>query len=566
MRSIGIDLSDDSVQIVELNQNKKNITLTSLFEKKLSASSSLHDRQIEAIEFVRLIISQNDFSGAKFCMALHQDKVTVRTKTFPFSDRIKIQKSLSFELEEDIPFNTDQCLFDYKTISYEGHTATVLAVAVPKIHIEKALALAKDFGIELSLLTVEGFAFSNLLENWQDSAPTLQTGSTDLDLNNIESSNSEDTSFRTRNKIDIFLNIGHKSTLVSALSNDRVVFIRSIMWGTDYILQEMLKKYHMPYVEAQKILQTSASLFLTKQNVSFEEANLAGTIEHSLRDLVRDLQMSFLELQSASFSKINNVYLTGGLSQLPNLGAFLTQHLEVATNPIQLVNAYLKNEYPNFSNDTIQSQFTTAIGVALEAYKKPRNPSLQLIKGDFLNQNNKFKNFWNEWGTLTQVALAAFFVLMTWGYFREDFSRVLDEKGLEALKTQAKSVAKLPKKQANEKGVLRYIKDHKKRTQEMKLISQIASMNSAMDILKKVSDQAPSKEQAHIDLVQFNVKDDLVQISGYANSPREIGLFTQKLSTLSVNNKVSQDPTNLTAVVNRVAFTLSFKTDRGLVK
>ena len=107
MRSIGIDLGEDSVKIVELLQNKKTVIVQSVFEKKLSSESSPQDRELEAIEFVRSVLARNDFSGARFCMALRQDKVTVRTKTFPFSDRIKIQKSLSFELEEDIPFDPD---------------------------------------------------------------------------------------------------------------------------------------------------------------------------------------------------------------------------------------------------------------------------------------------------------------------------------------------------------------------------------------------------------------------------------------------------------------------------
>ncbi len=560
MRSIGIDLGEDSIKIVELFQNKKVVTLMSLFEKKLSPLVSSQDREIEAIEFVRKIVSENDFTGARFCMALRQDKVTVRTKTFPFSDRIKIQKSLSFELEEDIPFDPDLCLFDYKTISLEGPTATVLALAVPKVHIAKALSLSKDFGIELHLLTVEGFAFSNLLENWQDAPPVISSAAAEIEIP------SEDTAFLTRNTMDIVLNIGHKKTLLTAMSKGRVVFIRSLMWGADSILQEMLKKYQLPYAEAQKILQTNAELYLSKQNKSFEEINLATTLELPLRDLVRDLQMSFLELQSATFSQIQNVYLTGGLSQLSGLGAFLTQHLEVACNPIELLTPYLKPDDMAHSKDSVQFRFTTAVGIAIEGYKKPRNPSLQLIKGEFLSQNNKLKTFWHEWGPLSQIVAASFIVLLSWSYFREDFSKTLDEKGLESLKSQAKTVAHLPKKQANENGVTKYIKDHKKRAQEMKLVTQISTMNSALDILRKVSDQAPNKEQSKIDLVEFNVRDDLVQMSGYANSPREIMLLTQKLSSLSLNNKINEDKTKLAAQPNRVAFSLSFKTDRGLVK
>jgi general secretion pathway protein L len=560
MRSIGIDLGENSVKIVELNLNKKTVFLQNIFEKKLSSESSAQDRELEAIEFVRNIISTHDFSGARFCMAVRQDKATVRTKTFPFSDRIKIQKSLSFELEEDIPFDPDHCIFDYKTISYEGNSATVLALAVPKVHIEKALELAKDFGIELSLLTVEGFAFSNLLENWQDAPPNIQISASEIDIP------SEDTAFLTRHKIDIFLNIGHKKTLLSAVSNGRIVFTRSLMWGADSVLQEMLKKYQLPYVEAQKILQTKSVLLISKQDKNFEEINLSGTIELSLRELIRDLQMSFLELQSSMSAKIQNVYLSGGLSQLPNLGSFLTQHLEVACNPIQLLNTFLKPEYPKFSNEIINSEFVTAVGIALEAYKKPKNPSLQLIKGEFLNQNNKFKNFWKDWGQLTQILAATFVVLLTWAYLREDFSRVLDEKGLDVLKAQAKSVARLPKKNANEKGVVKYIKDHKKRAQELKLISQIASMNSALDILKKVSDQSPAKDKIKVDLKQFNVNDDQVFISGYANSPREVTLLSERLGSIAIDNRVQQGRTELSAIPNRVAFSLSFKTDRGLIK
>ena len=91
-------------------------------------------------------------------------------------------------------------------------------------------------------------------------------------------------------------------------------------------------------------------------------------------------------------------------------------------------------------------------------------------------------------------------------------------------------------------------------------------MNSALDVLRNVSDLAPNKEQSKIDLVEFNVKDDLVELSGYANSPREVSLFSQKLTSISINNKVNENKTKLLTLPNRVAFTLSFKTDRGLVK
>ncbi len=557
MKAIGIDLGEDSVKIVELVQNKKNLTIQSIFEKKLSVQSSQHDKEIECIEFLRSLFSKTDQTQVTFVMAIRQEKATIRKKVFPFSDRIKIQKSLSFEMEEDIPFDPDTCIFDFKTIRYIGNSSETLAIAVPKTHIERIISLAKDFGIDLKIVTLEGFAFSNLLEDWWVAPPLSQDS-----LLNVA-----DGEIKTQKATEVFLNIGHKKTLLCAKINNRVVFTRSLMWGADFIIQDLVKRYQLPYIEAQKMLQTTASLYLNKSQLNFDDANVSALIEKCLRDLVRDLQMSFLEIESELNANIASVYFTGGFSLLPNLGAYLTQQLEVACNPVNLIGNYMTAPLnSSIPENKIIAQFGTALGIAIEAFKKPKNPALQFLKGDFINQNSFIKAFWNDWGKLLQVSAAALVVLFSWAYFRESFSVDLNEKGAEVISSKAKSVAKLPKKQANEKGVKKYITEHKKRDQEMKALNRVSKMTSAMDILKKISDSSPDKAQSKIDVTHVSIIDDAVKISGYANSPREISLFSTKLTTLSSDNKVTEEPTTLAAVANRVAFSLSFKTDRGLIK
>lgn len=572
MRALGIDIGEDSIKIAEVVQNKKSIYLASVFEKKLSQQVTAHDREIEAIEYVRSIAQQLDFNSARVVMALKQDKVTIRKKQFPFADRLKILKSLSFEMEEDIPFDPDLCLFDAKTILNEGLSAHVLAVAAPKSHIEKSLSLAKDFGIEPFTLTVDGIAFSNLLEVWDQAPPQYPTAQGPLSFNPDEETPDADFTEGGSNlgsPISVTLNIGHKKTLLLAQIEGRLVFVRSLMWGSDYIIQEFVRKFQLPYLEAQRLLQNEAALLLSKTNQDFETANTASTIEKTMRDLVRDLQMSFLELQSEFHGEIKNVYLTGGLSLLPNIGAFLTQHLEVACNPISLLDHYIDPNTIQTNNiplDAIKSRFATAVGIAIEAFKKPKNPALQFMKGEFIAENNRLKQFWTDWGLMVKTAAAAVLVFFIWGSFRESMTTTLAEKGDEALSTQAKNVARLPRKQANEKGVKKYISENKKRAQEFKLLSQVASMNSALDVLKKISEVSPDKSQSKIDITSLQISDDNVKIVGYANSPREVTLLNQRLSTMALNKKVLEETPTLPSQPNRVAFSLSLKTDRGLLK
>ena len=572
MRALGIDIGEDSIKIAEVVQNKKSTYIQAVYEKKLSQQVTPHDREIEAIEYIRQIASTLDFSSARVVMAIKQDKVTVRKKLFPFADRSKILKSLSFEMEEDIPFDPDLCLFEAKIIATEGIAAHVLAVAAPKTHIEKALGLAKDFGVEPFTLTIDGIAFSNLLENWDAAPPQYATATSPLSFNpDEEAPEIEETLGGTKvgSPIQVTLNIGHKKTLLCAQIDGRLVFVRSLMWGADQIIQEFMRKFQLPYVEAQRFLQSEAALLLSKSNQDFETANTASTVEKSMRELVRDLQMSFLELQSEFHGNIQNVYLTGGLSLLPNVGAFLTQHLEVACNPVSLLDSYIDPNNIQTNNiplEAVKSRFATAVGIAIEAFKKPKNPALQLMKGEFVAENNRLKQFWTDWGLIAKSAAAAVIVFFIWGSFRESLTTTLAEKGDEALSTQAKNVARLPKKQANEKGVKKYISDNKKRSQEFKLLNQVAGMNSALDVLKKISEVSPDKSQSKIDIMQLQITDDNVKITGYANSPREVTLMNQRLSTMALNKKVTEETPTLPSQPNRVAFSLSLKTDRGLLK
>ncbi len=556
MRSIGLDVGEYSVKIVELNLNKKNIFIHQLQEKILNPNLVGHDKELEVIEFVRAFMATGDYSQSRWVIAVPQDQVTTRFKTFPFSDRLKIQKSLSFEMEEDIPFDTDLCVFDAKMIQTQGLMADVLASAIPKTHVEKILDLAASCGIQPHLVTIEGIAFANLIEQWDSAVPAINES---LQLTEEKLS---------KKNLQVILNIGHKKTLFNAYENGRLIFVRSLYWGSSQLLEEIVKKNQCTLIEAMHVLQTQGMILLTKQGATFDQTQVSNTLSKSLRELVRDLQMTVLELQSEFNAEITQLNFTGGGCLLPNLGGFLTQHLEIVCNPISLLQSYsssILSFVPAEHAFAVESRFSTAFGLAIEGFKKPRNPPINLLKGEFAKQNDQFKVFWQVWGSSIQVATAALVVLFVWSFFRESFSFDLMTKGEEAVVSQAKTLARLPKKQANENGIKKYIRDNKKKAADLKMVAQVAQMNSALELLKKVSESAPSKEQVKIDLVSFIVKDDQVQMTGYVGSPRELTSLSKNLESIAMGAITSQ-PATLPTQANKVTFNLSFKTDRGLVK
>ena len=557
MRSIGLDIGDYSVKLVELVQNKKTISIQQIQERKLSQNVSASDKELEVIEFVRAFLQSGDYTQTRWIIALHQDQVTTRYKTFPFSDRLKIQKSLAFEMEEEIPFDTDTCVFDYKQVLSHGNSSDVLATAIPRHHIEKLISLMSNFGVEVHAVTIDGLAFANLVEDWDAPPPKLPARDLELGAEQV------------KKNVQVVLSIGHRRTLFNAYENNRLIFSRSLYWGAQHLISEVIQRQSISYIEALNVLQTQAVILLNRENTTFEQSQLSSTMTKSLRELTRDLQMTILELQSDFNAQVTALHFTGGASLIQNLGGYLTQNLEIPCNQINLLQSYSASLAPVSTPQQMQeieSRFTLAVAIGIEGFKKHRNPPLNLLKGEFAKQNEGMRLFWEKWGAVAQVALAAMVALFIWAGFRLSFSETLNAKGEEAIETQARTVARLPRRQANENGIKRYIRDNKKKSAELKLVSQVAGINSALELLKKVSESAPGKEQVKIDIMSFQVKDDLVQLRGYASSPREVSLLADQLKSLSVDGNVASQRANLTEVPNRTAFDITFKADRGLVK
>ncbi|RYZ80155.1 MAG: pilus assembly protein PilM, partial [Proteobacteria bacterium] len=253
MKSVGIDIGSSSIKVVEMLTTNKGFQVTQCFERQLGLNQA-HDQEIEIIEFLREVASKYDPLQTRFCFCLRQDQVSIRHKLFPFSDRLKIFKSLAFELEEEIPFSPDNSIFDAKIIRTIGPTAEVLACAAPKQHIRTLVQRCSDAGIEPSLISTEGTAFATLFERWNEPPVALPA---DPAL--------QDADVKIERNIHIVLNMGHTRTLVCAFEDKSLIDVRTILWGAKNIADAVSRKYEIPYLEAMKEVQAKAFILTSKQ-------------------------------------------------------------------------------------------------------------------------------------------------------------------------------------------------------------------------------------------------------------------------------------------------------------
>ncbi|WP_373999421.1 pilus assembly protein PilM [Bdellovibrio bacteriovorus] len=553
MKSVGIDIGSSSIKIVEMTSSSKGFQVTQFIEHALNIAPGA-DQELEVIEFLRNFTATYDANQTKFVLALRQDRVAIRNKFFPFNDRIKISKSLAFELEEDLPFSSENAVFDAKIVRTVGGGAEVLACAAPKVHVQNCIQRGQDAGIDPAIVSAEGTALANVFEKWNEAPPALLPPNIAL--------NDEDN--RPVRHVQLILNIGHSRTLVSAFEGNSLIAVRSVLWGGKNIAEAISKKYEIPFLEAIKELQTKAFILTNKQGATFDQVTFSDTIAKSVRELARDLQLSILELKSEFNAQIDSIGLTGGVSQIQNIGPFLTQILEVPVNRTSTLDLIPNVLFERSAYNGAKAG--VALGLAIEGFKKPRNPPVNFLRGEFAKENHQMKMFWEKWGHTAKVVAAAVLVLFVYTSLRESFSVSLADRTQEVLKDQAKTVAGLRGRNASESGIRKYIRDNKKRAADLKTLASVANMNSALDVIKKVNDATPAKTAVTLDVQQLSVTDALVQMQGYVNTPQEASLLQQSLTNITSDGQVRTQRSTLKPLNGRTAFSFSFNVDRGIQK
>lgn len=551
MKSIGIDIGASQIKVVEIQTTSKGYVVNQYLIHQLSLNPN-HDREIETIEFLRDLASKYDAADTRYCVALRQEQVAIRNKIFPFTDRLTIAKTLPMELEDDIPFSIENSIFDSKIIRTLGTSSEILACASPKHHVAKMVQLLNDSGIEPEILSTEGSAFANLFERWNEAPrafPASALGTED--------------SRPTRN-LRIVLNIGYARTLVCAFDDSSLIGVRSLLWGGKNIAESIAKKYEIPLIEATKEMELKAFILTTKQETSYDAKIFSDTIAKSVREMVRDLQLSLLEFRSEFNGNIQQVELTGGVSLIQGLGPFLTQQLEVPVNRIRILDHIPQILFEK--TDITDSRLGVALGLAIEGLKRPRNPAINFLKNEFAKQNHRLRKFVSQWGLSLQFAAVALVMLYVWGYFRSDFATALVDKANERLKEKAVSVGGLTKKTASEANVRKKIKENRKIITEIKSTQSVFQMNSALEILKRISESAPDKNAIKIDLKKFHVIEDEVTLEGYLNSRQEATNFMQSLNSVSADGRIQSRNSTLPADPKKVAISVSFKVDRNIHK
>ncbi len=544
MKTIGIDIGRYSLKIAEIEGGSRTPRLVRYQEVPLSADPN-KDKRLEIIEILRGVASEDSAESTQFIFGLRQEQVAVRNRVFPFKERFKILKSLAFELEDDIPFSQDDAIFDAKLIRYQGNQTEVLALAAPNEHIQESLSLIHDCGIEPSILSLETLAINNFFENWTANPPERPA-------------NFQSTPEAT--PAEIVIDIGHRGTNVLAYSDGVLIGVQHVDWGALQIAESIAIKYNLHITEALKEVQRKSFVLLTHESANKDQAIFSDVIKESMDYLCHELRLRLLELQATTHTRITSAQLIGGGSQIKNLGAYLTQKLEIQVNRLKSLEGLGQIYWETRPQNELTS--LVAIGLAIEGHKRAKNPAINFLQNEFAKQSQVFGRFVEKWGHSLQLLAAAFVLLLIYGFMKESLSLDLANQSSESLRKQAATVANLSGTKANPREIRRFIQKAENDEKNMALIEKVTQVNSALDIFKQINSVVPRKEQLALDITRLVVENSMVRIEGYVKSKAQVDALSLALRGLSTDGKVQGLSSNLQAKAGLEVFSFGFNVNR----
>lgn len=160
---LGIALEDSHVDMVRLAGHSKAYDVTLALRQPLP----LHDDPGEQTELrretVQQLVAAHGLRGDTVLAALPAHHAILRNLMLPFRDRRRIRQTITFALDEHMPFEPEDVVVDFRPLPVQpdAHQTQVLAGGMLKQEIAGCLSLLGSAGIEPGALDLDVFSLAD---------------------------------------------------------------------------------------------------------------------------------------------------------------------------------------------------------------------------------------------------------------------------------------------------------------------------------------------------------------------------------------------------------------------
>ena len=336
--AVGVDVSDTTIKIVELERDRKGIHLKKFADKKIAPGIVEAGEIKKPKELAKALAEiRKKYNITSAHASLPEERAYLFEATFARLGEQNLRDIIEFHLEENVPISPAEAVFDYDVIEVMSGGKVRVGVSVMPIElVEKYSEAFRGADIWLESLEVEAQSI-------------------------VRSVIPE-----TDNVAHMVADFGRTRTGVAIASERIVRFTSTIEVGGDHLTDVLVKGLGISNRADAEKLKEDNGLHQEQESVNENLLKVLGNFKDEL-----ERHMRFWETHHhAKHNKVEKVVLCGGNATVPGVREYLSSKLGVSVVvPDVWMNVLDINEElpPIRKGDSLS--FATAIGLALKTLK-----------------------------------------------------------------------------------------------------------------------------------------------------------------------------------------------------
>ncbi len=290
---VGIDLGSHAVKAIVVKQGFRGGEIVKFDTEPVLQDENGISLDTDLVQAAGRLVSRLDLDDASLYCAVSGENVSLHRITIPTSALKRTADVLSFELDELLPYDVDDAVFDFAEVARSQHEVTFLVAAVPQQKLGSLLTLLQEQNIDPAEISVAPLAYAPYLE--------------EMDIVNGPTA---------------IIDIGHQRTNI-AIAGDTVRTSRTVLRGGR---------------ELSMLLASAGEADFAKGVEFKEREGLSGKIGEVLKDalgnLVREIQQTVSGHLANGGNPVQKVLICGGTSRLRGVDLFFHESLEL---PVEIL-------------------------------------------------------------------------------------------------------------------------------------------------------------------------------------------------------------------------------------
>jgi len=344
---IGLDISDRSLKLVQLNKKRQSIILQTLSKWHLPPGfiqDGIIKNKEGVIESIYKLINHTiigKVTNKKVVACLPEPKTFIKLVKIE-STNGDFKDDLIHEIEKNVPYSIDEINYDWQVIEKKQGVQKVLISAIEKNIAEQYHEVLKSAGLIPIALEVEAVSIiRSLLPASANKHPTI-----------------------------LIVDIGAQRSSCIAYSSNTILFTMSLPISGNKTTDIIAKKLKLTTEKAE----------IAKVISGLNPLNVNGVIAEALEQKIHNLTsklnnvIKYLAKHYPEYGEVSDIYLCGGGAQINGLADILTKKLKT---PTKIGNVFINiNIHPRVEEKHLHEEFATLKKIAKE-HKIKQNFSLR---------------------------------------------------------------------------------------------------------------------------------------------------------------------------------------------